>query len=427
MNVRFSLLLTSVLLPALAACQTVSETDKRFTRTYLAQAVDGDVSYFDGRWKGNRYCGPIGSSSRNFRNFILRFKNGVAAYLRGQPLNWRYESFEISLSLDGKVSIDGEYWAKQTKYISMSGYVGRDVKDSSKEILIAGGSRGPQLCQMVLRRPMPGTTTSEDYAKPTSEDYAKLPAVQINNAEAGEIVTLKTRPLVTQSFIFLKVADPRAVVISFKGGEGVFNLVRKGSYKGLGRSARFVKILSHALANKGIALAAVDTPSDRRDEMEPSFRRTMKHVRDIERVIAYVRQETNAPVWLVGGSRGSTSATYVAINSNEPVDGLVLFSSITARQALPVTSMGLEKIKVPILALAHRDDKCQSTPPSGAQEIVRLAINTPVSEAKYFKGGNPETGRRGPCRGGHHGFEGIRVEVSEFIADFISRNSKPEK
>ena len=253
------------------------------------------------------------------------------------------------------------------------------------------------------------------------EEYAELPAVQVANAEASEsTVTLKTRPLVTQSFSFLEADRPKAALIIFQGGDGNIALGPRGPKK----ARSFFAHTREYFADNGIAVAMVDTPSDHPAGMKPDFRRTQEHVADIEPVIAYLRKETGAPVWLAGQSRGTASATYITINSKEPVDGLIITSSTTAtRNYISVTSMGLDKIKVPILAIAHKDDKCRSTPPSGAEEIVRLAVNAPVAEAKYFKGGNPKNLGGHPCRGGHHGYKGLYLEVANHIINFILKNS----
>lgn len=57
----------------------------------------------------------------------------------------------------------------------------------------------------------------------------------------------------------------------------------------------------------------MDAPSDR---LEPpylsGFRQSSEHVADIKAVIAWLRQQVNAPVWLVGTSRGTQSVAFAA-------------------------------------------------------------------------------------------------------------------
>ena len=85
--------------------------------------------------------------------------------------------------------------------------------------------------------------------------------------------------------------------------------------------------------------------------------------------------------------------------------------------------MDLHKITVPALIIAHKEDKCDLTPPSGAPKIKEAIVNSQKVEVMYFSGGKRPLSE--PCRPkSPHGFYGIEEQVIIAIADFIKANSK---
>ena len=76
----------------------------------------------------------------------------------------------------------------------------------------------------------------------------------------------------------------------------------------------------------------------------------------------------------------------------------------------------------PVLAIAHEDDGCQGSPPSGATEIAKAAVASPQAVAMFFSGGL-NTGRA-PCgTETHHTLFGIEDQVVSAIAGFITAQS----
>lgn len=178
-------------------------------------------------------------------------------------------------------------------------------------------------------------------------------------------------------------------------------------------------------AKHGFLVAVVDAPSDQQSEtgMLGGFRDSMDHVADIDHVINYLRKQEDVPVWLIGTSRGTESATNVAINSQRQPDGLVLTSSMSGPNAkgTPVTDMTLEKITMPTLIVANRDDECRVTLPEGAEQIAGMLTNSRKVEVKMYSGG--DTPKSKPCNAmSYHGFLGIEDRVVNFISDFIKSN-----
>jgi dienelactone hydrolase len=242
--------------------------------------------------------------------------------------------------------------------------------------------------------------------------------------QAAELVSLETRPGIEQRFILIEPeGEPFASAVLFAGGKGALQL---SSF--LGRPTmkwgmnNFLVRTRDRFAQQGMVVALVDAPTDRQSEsgMLGGFRVSAEHLTDIDAVISYLKARTDLPVWLIGTSRGTESATHVAIRSTQGVGGLVLTSSMTVANAdgVAVTDMELERIRVPTLIVGHVGDACSKTPPAGAHQIAEQLGNSTAVEVRLFDGGDPP--RSKPCRAlSQHGFLGIEGDVVEAIADFV--------
>jgi dienelactone hydrolase len=242
--------------------------------------------------------------------------------------------------------------------------------------------------------------------------------------QAAELVSLETRAGIEQRLILIEPeGEPVASVVLFAGGKGALQLSslfgRPTMKWGMNN---FLVRTRERFADHGMLVAVADAPSDMQSArgMLGGFRASEDHVDDIDAVIAYLKARANVPVWLVGTSRGTESATHVAIHSTQAVSGLVLTSSMTVANAdgIAVTDMDLERIRVPTMIVAHVADRCSKTPPSGAQQIAARLSNARTVEVRLFHGGDPP--RSKPCRAmSQHGFLGIEDDVVKTIADFI--------
>lgn len=238
-------------------------------------------------------------------------------------------------------------------------------------------------------------------------------------------VTMETRKGVTQKFALITAEDPVANVLLFAGGNGVLNLkksLRVTSHFTSEQRYNFLVRSKDQFIYRGLNAVLVDAPSDHLgiNGMQRGFRNSARHVKDVEAIIDFVRQRTDLPVWLVGTSRGTESAAYVAIHSREQVDGVILTSpiSVSNRNGTRIGSYDLEKIQVPVQILFHEKDGCNTTPPSGVRSIARSLANATKVEVKGFNGGGPAV--MGPCTGrSEHGFLYIESSVIESMAAFI--------
>ena len=143
-------------------------------------------------------------------------------------------------------------------------------------------------------------------------------------------------------------------------------------------------------------------------------------------VAAYLKKQSDLPVWLVGTSMGTFSAAGGAI-AGKGVDGLVLTSTITRAQPYwkikdshpdGVASMALAKVSVPTLIVSHRKDGCDITPADDAPKLSKALKSARKVETVLLDGGAPP--RSKPCQAmSQHGFLGIENAAVDAIAKFI--------
>jgi pimeloyl-ACP methyl ester carboxylesterase len=241
-------------------------------------------------------------------------------------------------------------------------------------------------------------------------------AVAAAPALAEEVVTIETRPGVTQSFVLVEPAGkPVAGAILLPGGNGKMGLWRNPDR----RTNNFLVRARQRFAAGGVLVAVVDVPSDRRRPGLSGWRDSEEHRADMAAVAQWLRRKAAIPVWLVGTSRGTVSAAH--LGAHLPVGGVVLTSSVT-RSAMrnPATALDapLGSVRVPVLLVAHRQDGCTVTPAEGVNDLKAALAASPRVEIMLFDGGDPP--RSGPCQAlSEHGFLGIEDRVVDAIAGWM--------
>ena len=240
-------------------------------------------------------------------------------------------------------------------------------------------------------------------------------------ATAFEVIDIPTRVGVTQRFLYNAPPEPKAAVILFAGSHGGLQIADDGSL-GWG-SGNFLVRSRQLFVDQGFRVVVIDAPSDRQS---PPFlggsRQRAEHAADVQAVIAWLREKAPQPVWLVGTSRGTQSAAYVAtqlLDGGGP-DGIVLTATILAdRRSRPVPDMPLEKVRIPVLVVHHEQDACRVTLMSDMPRLMERLVANPRKELMTFTGG---VNLGDPCEGrAYHGFNGIEREVVEKIAAWIVR------
>lgn len=250
-------------------------------------------------------------------------------------------------------------------------------------------------------------------------------------AEAqNQVVDLYPRSGVTLRYLALPPSGaPKAAVILFTGNQGLANIPDKPGPNWAQNGAFVVRAREYFRQN-GLYAAVIDAPSDYKPNGLGGARLSAEHADDIAAVIADLRKRSpGVPLWLVGTSRGTISATNAAARLQPPraADGLVLTSAVTraggGRQPKPGTietvfDADIASIRLPTLVVVHNNDTCAVTPPADAAAIVKRLSNAPVTKIISVDGGDPP--RSDPCEAlSAHGFLGREAETVKAIAEWI--------
>ncbi|MGE5336361.1 MAG: alpha/beta hydrolase [Gemmatimonadota bacterium] len=234
------------------------------------------------------------------------------------------------------------------------------------------------------------------------------------------VVDIRTREGVTQRMIVIAPKEPAATVILFAGGHGGLQISPSGSF-GWGEG-NFLVRTRQLFADSNLLVVVVDAPSDRqRPPYLGGFRQTAEHVADIKATIAWARAQFAVPVWLVGTSRGTQSAAFVAtqLTGADGPDGLVLTSTILSDdKGRPVPAMPLARLRVPVLVVHHEQDGCQHCRFGDIPVLMQKLDQAPRKGLLTFKGGQ---NRGDPCEAmAYHGFNGLERDVVAQIAAWIT-------
>ncbi|HEY1234339.1 MAG TPA: alpha/beta hydrolase [Candidatus Binatia bacterium] len=238
-----------------------------------------------------------------------------------------------------------------------------------------------------------------------------------------EIVTLQTRPGVTQAYFLTSIPkDLAAVAILFSGSGGLIQL-RSENGQPKFNQGNFLVRSRVEFVKRGIVAAILDAPSDQQGGwgMTDEFRLGEMHFVDVSAVAGdLAKRVAGAPLFLVGTSRGTISAAATGGRLGEAVVAGVVLTSTMFRPASRKSrepGPGLSKfdfatIKAPVLFVHHTSDQCEVTPYSDA---ARLSDKYPLIS---ISGGAPP--RSGPCDAfSAHGYLGKESETIEQIVNWM--------
>jgi len=237
-----------------------------------------------------------------------------------------------------------------------------------------------------------------------------------------EIVTLQTRPGVTQSYFLTSIPkDLGAVAILFSGSGGLIQLRSENGQPKFNQGNFLVRSRAE-FVKRGVVAGILDAPSDQQGGwgMTDEFRLGDMHFVDVSAVAGdLAKRFPGTPVFLVGTSRGTISAAATGARLGEGVAGVVLTSTMfrPASRKSKEPGPGLSKfdfatIKAPILFVHHASDQCDVTPYSDA---ARLSDQYPLIS---ISGGAPP--QSGPCDAfSAHGYLGKESETVEQIVNWM--------
>ncbi|GAB4207057.1 MAG: hypothetical protein Fur0019_11090 [Tibeticola sp.] len=223
-----------------------------------------------------------------------------------------------------------------------------------------------------------------------------------------------TRDGVTTTVYWEAAHDAHATVLLFPGGGGGFGHVESGRPT----SGNFlVRSTPHFIAN-GFNVAifgrANGMPLGWSERTEP------EHMADAARVLDFIETQSPLPVWIVGTSRGTASATAMAIHMRDPALAGLVLTAAAVRQATPgaVPQQNLAAIELPVLVYYHQRDACKHCLARETPFILDGLTRAPVRKLLRIDGGANPSGD--PCQGQHwHGFIGMEREAVDDIARWM--------
>jgi hypothetical protein len=244
------------------------------------------------------------------------------------------------------------------------------------------------------------------------------------------IYEIKTRPGVTTKILLQTTKEPaKGLMLLFPGSHGNGHFSKDGDRIRLG--ANFLVRSSQLFTESGFATAIIDVPSDQTSGMSDRFRKSEEHSIDIQKIMEFLKNKKYKDYYLVGTSRGTISAAYLATVIKDPaVRGLVMTATMGSRQY--AGAVAVEKITLPTLFVHHRDDGCGVSQIGDALEMKKQLINSARVDFVEIEGGvSSENAHRmsgkhsmtgpNPCSAGsHHGFIGVEAETVSVITDWIS-------
>lgn len=257
---------------------------------------------------------------------------------------------------------------------------------------------------------------------------------QTNSVQFVETLEqINPRPNADLKFLLLiPETQPTDALILFAGGHGVLDLKGSKNNPKIGWGHNNFLVRSRKLfASQGFVVAVVDFPSDKRTKASLDhsvYRLSEDHITDILAVTKKLKNDYNVPVWSVGTSAGTISASWISSHIKNEVSGLVLTSSIIdatsksdAKYPNGILGFPLKQISVPTLIVHHKADRCRFCTPSDVPKLKEALTGSPVVEVSMVSGGYAD--QSGPCQAlSSHGFYGKERETVKIISEFIKRN-----
>jgi hypothetical protein len=211
------------------------------------------------------------------------------------------------------------------------------------------------------------------------------------------------------------MSNPNAVatLILLPGGDAstgniVYGRPRSGNFLARSKEYFFNENLNVVVMFRASDLAKLDFPY-----------RLKEHVAEIAKVINFSKEKFGKPIWLVGTSRGTVSATAAALAlGNKEVQGLVLTASVTNKAIGAIKTQNIGDLKIPVLVVHHKNDACKICVPYEASRITSDLKSSPAKRFVMIDGGSDPVGD--PCEAKHwHGFINYEKQTVKIITDWI--------
>jgi pimeloyl-ACP methyl ester carboxylesterase len=233
-------------------------------------------------------------------------------------------------------------------------------------------------------------------------------------AKAGETIRVATRPHVTTTVYWWPHSEAAATLLLFPGSDGY-----GGVAAGLPKGRNFLVRSTSLFRERGFNVAIFGRSNDQ-SVLDWETRIGNDHIADIRAVVAHIKILSNKPVWLVGTSRGTVSATAAALAMTpEEIAGLVLTATVTHRKfAGAPPRQNVEALRYPVLLYHHADDACKICNPADMPWLFRQLTHASPKRLMLVRGGEGASGD--VCEAlHHHGFFGMETQAVADIANWI--------
>lgn len=259
-----------------------------------------------------------------------------------------------------------------------------------------------QFVPMAVRARPPANAT-RDSGSPMAVQVDEGPVFDLLLGGARQRVLLRVPP------------DARGTIVMLPGGAGQLGLERDGRFR---HGANFVVRTRNLWLGHGYAVVIADAIDG---TMLRGVRASSRYAAVVNALVAFAHAHVPGPVFLLGTSQGSIAAMNGAAHAPAGVlAGIVLTESVSVMGGSRETvfSAAPRLVRVPVLIVANRDDRCIVAPPDAAPHIAAALSSSPDVQVLTISGGLK--GAMLHCDSlTPHGYYGIETSVVDAISRWM--------
>lgn len=370
------------------------------------------------------------SANEEFKKYVLGNTVDVYSIKKDVSYQWYFSADGKLISKDEEGDIRFGHWI---------------VDDDEGKLCIAFANKSAK-CRPILEdnssfgtANRKGTKRRREFSNAQKGDLISVSTDLSKLNETAEqikeqLITLKTRPGVTLSFLLLEPeAKPKGVVVLYPGHEGVMRfkkIANQYSGESFGGGLTASEVSRQKLSRAGYAVATMSLPSDQYTGIDTAFRTSQEHTEDARYVIEFLNKKFNQNVVLHGHCRSSFSPASITTRlNNKGIKAVILSSTRSTGRYGSVMDLPKNKIKVPVLLVHHIDDPCEGTPYSNVSKLKAFYnVSSSTVDLITVKGGNGARPASAPgCSGGYHAFKGAQKSVMDAVIQWLNNESFPEE